>query len=1289
MSSSQRKWRGASSRAVVAALTAGLIATAGVCSPQSASAAVSTPSVSAAFLKPGTDAKLMARMWFPDAGAGGSAEGLALVRKQINDMAAGGFGGVEVALIADTVSYTNADMKENGFGSPNWKRIVKELLTTANAVPGGFKVDFTITSHWPPIVNTIDPNDDQASQEGAVAYAKITQEALDAGSMDLPMADHLTKDNFNAPFAFVNKFSSATVGKVAAVSASGVPTFEVASLADVSGATSKKKVSAAEASAGTPYKLVKGVRYAGSAAGVPDEEYATANGIDYATVLEAFGPEPSDPGFSGKIDADGNRKRMADWEYTYRTYLKGIDALNGHTPSAGSGLAVGDYVLFGNYYHGTGQMLSGMPTSEPTQYNRPYVTNYFSSTGAKAVFDFWDANILDAEVVGLLKENGKLGTSIFEDSIEIHRQSPLWVGDLIDEMAETSGRDYSDYVPVLANTTLSFDATDQVTRLREDYNLTLGRLYEDEHAAPIKKWAASFGYTYRAQGYALPGLDVGAAAAALDVPEGDNSSAGDGLRQLTGSVNLTGKKMLSMEAVTFSANMNSPWVTVEKELNSNYSDGVNRAILHGSAFARSFNGHGSAWPGWNFVCCGLNMGFTSMNARQIWWDEVGDFSDYAARIQAVLQAGTAKVDLGVLVGSDVGYSLQSGNSLRSLMDKGYSYNLLTEPLLAADSAKVSGGVLAADGPAYKAIVVKQAKRLSVATVNKLIEFAKAGLPVILYGVDLERVYGTSHGSNTDAKLAAALTELKKLANVSSAPTEAEIAKLLKAEDVTPAASYSIANLQVSRRHGSDGEFYYLYNDSTNQAVSGKVSLTGSGNPYVLDAVTGEISPIGEYDRSGGKVTVEVSLPAQGSTIIALATGSGLPSPAKVWATEAEGEVVVDAKGRISLVVDEPGSYPVKLSDGSTRTVEVADVEDPVALTEGWDLSLESWGPDAEANAVDPTASKQTTVEFDDIALRSWSTLATTGDQLAKLDVASMARVSGIGTYSRSFELPSTWDAADTATLKLAHGADMITSVAVNGNRIDSIDQYTNEVKIGQYLKAGANSIEIKLDTPLGNRGFNANAAYGLTGVTIVPGVATSLIEKATSGTTLSVPAKLAFGQAGKATVVVTGKDGTPAAGEVKLAVGSVQLSAQLVNGKAGFDLPRNLAVGTVTIIASYAGDDEVKDSSATAKLTVVKATVGAKFTTVTKPTSKKTGKATVTVTSKVGGPTAPTGTVKVAFKKSGKSTKYASAKISAGKATITIPKLAKGTWKVYVSYSGDTGYLKLGYTQASSIKVTK
>ena len=94
------------------------------------------------------------------------------------------------------------------------------------------------------------------------------------------------------------------------------------------------------------------------------------------------------------------------------------------------------------------------------------------------------------------------------------------------------------------------------------------------------EWTKSFGYTYRAQAYTLSGLDVAGAANAIDIPEGDNSTAGDGIRNLASAANVGDKEFLSMEALT-SASDHPVWYEALREINMNLSDGINRIILHG------------------------------------------------------------------------------------------------------------------------------------------------------------------------------------------------------------------------------------------------------------------------------------------------------------------------------------------------------------------------------------------------------------------------------------------------------------------------------------------------------------------------------------------------------------------------------------------------------------------------------------------------------------------------------------------------------------------------------------
>ena len=86
------------------------------------------------------------------------------------------------------------------------------------------------------------------------------------------------------------------------------------------------------------------------------------------------------------------------------------------------------------------------------------------------------------------------------------------------------------------------------------------------------------------------------------------------------------------------------------------------------------------------------------------------------------------------------------------------------------------------------------------------------------------------------------------------------------------------------------------------------------------------------------------------------------------------------------------------------------------------------------------------------------------------------------------------------------------------------------------------------------------------------------------------------------------------------------------------------------------------------------------------PTSKKAGRYKVTITTPKGRAKA-TGKVTIKLKK-GKTTKTITGTLKGGTVTVSVPKLARGTWKVTISWPGDSTYLA-GSATGASIKVTR
>lgn len=83
------------------------------------------------------------------------------------------------------------------------------------------------------------------------------------------------------------------------------------------------------------------------------------------------------------------------------------------------------------------------------------------------------------------------------------------------------------------------------------------------------------------------------------------------------------------------------------------------------------------------------------------------------------------------------------------------------------------------------------------------------------------------------------------------------------------------------------------------------------------------------------------------------------------------------------------------------------------------------------------------------------------------EIPALRHVSGLGTYTTTVDLPAKWTAANGAWLSLGEVFDTFT-LTVNGQAVP-MDQLAAEGDIGPYLKAGRNTIAVRVATTLNNR----------------------------------------------------------------------------------------------------------------------------------------------------------------------------------------------------------------------------
>lgn len=209
------------------------------------------------------------------------------------------------------------------------------------------------------------------------------------------------------------------------------------------------------------------------------------------------------------------------------------------------------------------------------------------------------------------------------------------------------------------------------------------------------------------------------------------------------------------------------------------------------------------------------------------------------------------------------------------------------------------------------------------------------------------------------------------------------------------------------------------------------------------------------------------------------------------------------------------------------------------------------------------------------------------------------------------------------------------------------------------------------------------------------------------------------GTAPKITIAIANDHGRVPTGNVALVVKQggatvATASAAVAHDTASFTLPV-LDAGTYDYTLSYPGDDQIAAFTETGSLkvspadaapakvpsspppaavakpvtsaTVVRIKASKVKGVVSKaPTSRKGGKYRVTISTPKGA-SAASGKVTIKLKK-GKTTKTITGRLSRGVVTVSLPKLARGTWKVTISWPGDAHYLTAS-AAGGSIKVIK
>ncbi|GLT01247.1 hypothetical protein GCM10007897_26390 [Sphingobium jiangsuense] len=678
----------------------------------------------------------------------------------------------------------------------------------------------------------------------------------------------------------------------------------------------------------------------------------------------------------------------------------------------------GEWILLSFWMRGTGQIqnMFGMNRkasmlASPT----PYVLDIYGPAAVTALTAYWDRHLLTPRVRELMR---RTGGSFFEDSLEMAAACP-WTPTALAEFEKRRGYGLIPHLALLVSRQPTMGEMIlgggrpqlfrlqgmEAERVRHDYDSMLSDLYIEHRLRGLSRWAERLGMRFRVQAIGSD-INSGLAAAVAAVPEGDNSNDIHGWRMLAAGRDIGGHRILSDEAGTFvrgSAHV-ATWRDLLYMLHRDMAGGANQIMLHGYSHATA---PGAGWPG--FSAFGRAIG-NDWGPRDPNWTMAPGVTAYLGRLQHLLRQGRTRCDLAVL-----------GEPLRSqaVLHAGYTFQYPAMELFDWPQMAVKGGRLMPDGPAYRAIVLNALPAIDLTVARRLLDHARAGLPVVLIGEPPRRGRGWRDAQARDRAIDSLIGQLLAQPTVRRIARQKELPRALAGLGVESLLRFSSPDrIMALHRHMEEGELFYLLNDQDRPSRQ-TVDVAAKGAPFQVDLWSGDILPLPHRRLPDGRIEIDLRL---------------APDEPAVW-------IMSD-----SLRATAP--FPALAADpASVREIRLS----------GWEVIFDDWRP---GNGPARTVIRQDRLHLDTLA--PWSALP------GRKGMAGTAR------YIAHVRVDAPHIPAG-ALLDLGKLGGTAT-VAVNGSAAAAVNPFSLQARIGPLLKPGDNRIEIIVASPLNNRLLAENIA---------------------------------------------------------------------------------------------------------------------------------------------------------------------------------------------------------------------
>jgi hypothetical protein len=419
-----------------------------------------------------------------------------------------------------------------------------------------------------------------------------------------------------------------------------------------------------------------------------------------------------------------------------------------HTETARFNIPKGKHVLTALVQiNGSMEVINGAPGA-----NGP-VLNHYNEEAVKKYFNRMSDTI--QQKIGPLSKHVR---AFFTDSLEL--EGANWCKDMASAFKSRRGYDLMPYLPFvlfriagMGNTydfkygvELGSAFNEMIQRMRYDFELTKTELLEERFVAAFIQWCRDNKVLSRVQAYGRGYFPL-EGSFNVDLPECETwvkYGLGKEMREddyrigraytminkyVSSAAHVKGKKYISAEELTNTdMAFNETLEILKVAADQSVISGVTHPIFHGF----NYSPPDAPFPGW------VRYG-SWFHERNTWWPWFKKFTDYKARVSAVLQQATMFADIAVLPPVADMWSLYSAQNepfpslihpgwqtfiWESIHRNGNACDYVSEPVIR--DAQIKDGQLHYGPRKYHTLFLIQVESLEPATAKKLYDFVAAG-----------------------------------------------------------------------------------------------------------------------------------------------------------------------------------------------------------------------------------------------------------------------------------------------------------------------------------------------------------------------------------------------------------------------------------------------------------------------------------------------------------------------------------------------------------------------------------